>query len=76
MTFQESEQRKWEADEWYCVNEFLNKLNVPKESTDGKPYSTVGRIAELMRMCESDKYPARCLSDNDFIEHAIKKSTL
>jgi hypothetical protein len=68
-----SEKIKWEAEEYHCVNEFLNKLNVPKEDANGRTYSTVGRIQELMRMCESEKYPTRELSKNDWVENVLNK---
>ena len=71
--FQEQEQRKWESEEWYCVNEFLNKLSVPTEDKNGRKYSTVGRIMELLKMNESHHYPAQELSNNDWVNSVISK---
>lgn len=74
MTFQEMEQQKWEADEYYCVKEFLNKLNVPTQNENGEQYSTVGRIVALMKMQEPLSYPEQKLSKEDYVNSIIKKT--
>jgi hypothetical protein len=65
--------KDWEVEEWHCVNRFLDDLNVPKENVDGLTYSTVGRIVELMKMVEHDRYPERFLSKKDWVESTIYK---
>jgi len=68
----EKETLKREAEEWHCVNQFLNKLSVPKQDENGREYSTIGRICELMKMSEPNNYPERKLSDDDFTESVLK----
>jgi hypothetical protein len=72
--FSENERQKWEATEWYCVNKFLNKLLIPTKDENGREYSTVGRIVQLMKMSERNNYSELTKHPDDLIEEMIQKA--
>lgn len=68
------ENLRWDAGEFHCAMEFLDKINVPRQDEKGRTYSIVGRICELMRQSEPYNYPERMLSESDFSNYILNKA--